>query len=372
MRRTLIGGALLAAALISTKTIDARAPEAQGAVYTATNKNTGNEVLVFDRAANGALTYVNAVSTGGNGSSDGLGNQGGLVSTDDGRFIIVVNAGSNDVSVLETTKSGLILRDREPSGGLRPISVTVNRRLVYVLNAGGAVGGADSVVGFRLSRDGDLAMIPTSERGLSAAVTGPAQVQLSPDADSLIVTEKATNRVDIFHVEDDGLLGASMTYAAAGVTPFGFDFGKRDQFFVSEAFGGAANGSAISSYQITGDATLGVVSPSVPTTETAACWVVVSNDGKYLYTTNAGSGTVSGFSIKHDGTIALLDASGVTGTTGPGVSDLALSDSGRYLYAIRSGAAVIVSFRVENHGGLTLLGSTPIPTGSGANGIVAR
>ena len=173
-------------------------------------------------------------------------------------------------------------------------------------------------------------------------------------------------------MEGDGLLGASFSYASSGQTPFGFAFGKRDQFFVSEAFGGAANASAISSYQVTGDATLGVISPSVPTTETAACWVVVSGDGKYLYTTNAGSGTVSGYSIRHDGAIALLDANGVTGTTGPGVSDVALSDNGRYLYALRSGAAVIVSFRVEHHGGLTLLGSTTIPSGSGANGILAR
>ena len=367
MRRILIGAALVAAALVSTRTIDA-APEAQGAVYTATNKVTGNEVLMFDRDAKGALTYVNAFSTGGNGSGDSLGNQGGVVSTNDGRFVLVVNAGSNDVSVLESTKNGLVLRDREPSGGIRPISVTVNRRLVYVLNAGDP----NSVVGFRLSRDGDLTMIADSERGLSAASAGPAQVELSPDGDSLIVTEKATNKVDIFHVEGDGLLGASFSYASSGQTPFGFAFGKRDQFFVSEAFGGAANASAISSYQVTGDATLGVISPSVPTTETAACWVVVSGDGKYLYTTNAGSGTVSGYSIRHDGAIALIDANGETGTTGPGVSDVALSDNGRYLYALRSGAAVIVSFRVEHHGGLTLLGSTTIPSGSGANGILAR
>ena len=368
MRRTLIGAALVAAALTTTGTIHARGPEAQGAVYTATNKSTGNEVLMFDRAANGALTYVNAFSTGGNGSGDGLGNQGGVVSTDDGKFVIAVNAGSNDVSVLETTKNGLVLRDREPSGGVRPVSVTVSRRLVYVLNAGDP----NSVVGFRLSRDGDLEMIAGSERGLSAAVTGPAQVELSPDGASLIVTEKATSRVDIFAVGDDGLLGASMSYVSSGTTPFGFAFGKRDQFFVSEAFGGAANASAVSSYQVTGEATIGVISPSVPTTETAACWVVVSGDGKYLYATNAGSGTVSGYSIRHDGAITLLDADGVTGTTGPGVSDVALSNNGRYLYALRSGAAEIVSFRVEHHGGLMLLGSTPMPSGSGVNGLVAR
>ena len=128
----------------------------------------------------------------------------------------------------------------------------MNGRLVYVLNAGGAVGGTDSVVGFRLSRDGALTMIAGSARGLSAPSTGPAQVELSPDGASLVVTEKATNRIDVFAVEDTGLLGAPTSYASPGMTPFGFAFGKRDQFFVSEAFGGAADASAISSYQLTG------------------------------------------------------------------------------------------------------------------------
>jgi 6-phosphogluconolactonase (cycloisomerase 2 family) len=241
---------------------------------------------------------------------------------------------------------------------------------VYVLNNGSFGGGIDTVVGFRLSRDGVLTEIPNSTRGLSAGATGPAEVSLSPDGASLVVTEKATNRVDIFVVEDSGLLGTLSTYASSGNTPFGFAFGKHDQFFVSEAFGGAANASAISSYQVTGAATFSVISPSVPTTETAACWVAVSPDGRFLYTTNAGSGTVSGYSIRPDGSIALLDSDGVTGVTGGGVSDVTLTINGRYLYALRSGAGAIAVFRVEEHGGLTSLGAVPVQ--AGANGIVAR
>jgi 6-phosphogluconolactonase (cycloisomerase 2 family) len=108
----------------------------------------------------------------------------------------------------------------------------------------------------------------------------------------------------------------------------------------------------------------------VPTTETAACWVTVSGDGRFLYTTNTASGTISGFSIRPDGSIALLDANGVTGTTGGGVVDVTLSANGRYLYALRSGAGAIAMFRVEEHGGLKGLGSIALP--AGANGLVAR
>jgi 6-phosphogluconolactonase len=371
MKRKVSGAALVMAAVIAaTVGPQARTSGASGAVYTATNSVNGNSVLVFERAADGGLTYINAVATGGQGSGNGLGNQGGLALTADGKFVLVVNAGSHEVSVLQTTDTGLIPVNRKNSGGVRPISVSVSGRLVYVLNNGSFTGGTDTVVGFRLSRDGVLTQIPGSTRGLSAAAVGPAEVALSADGATLVVTEKATNRLDVFEVRDDGLLGAANVFASSGPTPFGFAFGKHDQFFVSEAFGGTANASAMSSYQVSGAAAISLVSPSVPTTETAACWVAVTPDGRYAYTTNAGSGTVSAYSIRPDGTIALLDADGVTGVTGAGVTDVTLTNNGRYLYALRSGAGAIAAFRVEDHGALTSLGTVSLP--AGANGIAAR
>ena len=370
MKRTIFGATLVTAVAAMTVMPQARTTDAAGAVYTATNNPNGNAVLVFDRTADGGLTFINAVATGGNGSGNGLGTQGGLALTTDGKFVLVVNAGTNDISVLQATDSGLALVDRKNAGGIRPISVSVSGRLVYVLNNGGATSGTDTVVGFRLSRDGVLTQIPGSTRSLSAASVGPAEVALSADGATLVVTEKATNRLDVFDVNDDGLLGAMNVFASSGATPFGFAFGKHDQFFVSEAFGGTPHASAISSYQVTGPAALALISPSVPTTETAACWVAVTPDGRFLYTTNAGSGTVSGYGIRPDGTIALLDGDGVTGVTGGGVTDVTLTSNGRYLYALRSGAGAIAIFRVEEHGALTALGTMSVPMG--ANGIAAR
>jgi len=371
MIQRLSGAALMMVAVIAASDgPQARTTGTTGAVYTATNSANGNSVLVFDRTADGGLTYVNAFATGGQGSGAGLGNQGGVALTADGKFVLVVNAGSNDVSVLQTTDSGLLLLDRRSAGGVRPISVSVSGGLVYVLNNGSAAGGTDSVVGFRLSRDGVLTQIPGSTRALSAAAVGPAEVAVSPDGSTLVVTEKATNRLDVFELQDDGSPGLVNVVASSGVTPFGFAFGKRDQFFVSEAFGGAANASAVSSYQVSGAAAVSVISPSVPTTETAACWVAVTPDGRHLYTTNAGSGTVSGYRIYPDGAIDLLDTDGVTGVTGAGVTDVTLSSNGRYLYALRSGAGAIAIFRVEDHGALTSLGTMSLP--AGANGIAAR
>ena len=59
---------------------------------------------------------------------------------------------------------------------------------------------------------------------------------------------------------------------------------------MSEAFGGAAGASTSSLYEVGADGTLSVLDAAVPTTESAACWIIISQDGRFAYTTNAGSG----------------------------------------------------------------------------------
>jgi 6-phosphogluconolactonase (cycloisomerase 2 family) len=353
---------------------DARFRDSPGAVYVASNGAAGNQILVFERAADGQLTFENAIATGGLGTGSGLGNQGGVRLSEDNRLLLAVNAGSNDVSVFELTNDGLVLRDRTSSGGVRPISITIDGRLVYVLNAGGRAGGTDNVTGFRMSRTGELTMIAGSTRTLSAADTDPAQVELSPDGTDLVVTEKMTNLIDVFPVNDDGTLGTRTPYVSAGTTPFGFAFGKRGQFFVTEAAGGAANASTVSSYHLPRTGLLEVVSPAVPTTETAACWAAVSNDGRFVYVTNTGSSSISGFSISRpNGRIELLDADGATASTGAGSApiDLAFSGNGRFLYALSAGTWTISALRVNEHGELSPVGTTTgLP--AGANGLAAR
>jgi len=344
-----------------------------GAVYTMTNDVSGNAVIMFRRTERGHLVRGGTFPTEGLGSGDGLGNQGALALDAENRWLFVVNPGSDDVSVFRVEPDGLTFVDREPSGGQRPISVTVDRNLLYVLNAGGAVGGNDTITGLVVGPDGTLSSLAGSSRFLSAGVTGPAQVSFSPDGRFLAVTEKATNQIDTWRVGLDGLASDLVVNISEGATPFGFAFGKRDQLFVSEAAGGASDASSMSSYVLEGDGTLQVVNSAVPTTETAACWVVVSSDGRFAYTTNAGSGSVSGYRIAFDGTITLLDSKGVTGKTGKGSGpiDMVLSNDGRYLFTLNGGNNTIGAFKVHVNGKLSRLpGVRGIP--SGTNGLAAR
>ncbi|MEW6601720.1 MAG: beta-propeller fold lactonase family protein [Nitrospirota bacterium] len=346
-----------------------------GAVYTMTNSPMGNSILVFDRSADGTLSAAGSYATGGTGTGGGLGNQGAVVLSQDDRWLFTVNAGSNDISVFAVKPEGLTLMEVISSGGLRPISLTVDRDLLYVLNAGGSVGDADNISGFLVSPDGTLSPLADSTRPLSAASTGPAQIGFTPDGRVLVVTEKATNNILTYTVGRDGYATGPNVYASSGQTPFGFGVGKRNQLFVSEAFGGAPGAGAVSSYIAHPDGTLELVSPSVATNQTAACWVIVSKGGRFAYDTNAGSGSISGFTIDFDGTIMLLDADGRTGVTGDGTVplDMAMSTNGRYLYTLNGGDSTIGAFRVSGKGGLALIAAdaaSGLP--ASVNGLAAR
>ncbi len=344
-----------------------------GAVYTMDNATNGNHVLAYRRAANGALTPAGVFDTGGLGSGGGLGNQNAVVLSRNGDWLFACNAGSDEISVFAVTPSGLVLADKESSGGRHPVSLALHHNLLYVLNAGGAVGDKDNVTGF-IFAFGKLLQGPDSTRALSADNTGPAQASFTRDGDTLIVTEKATGVIDTFTVDDNGLLNAHKTFASPVPTPFGFAVGRDSRIFVSEANGGAPDGSSVSSYEVSDDGDLTGISISVPTTESAACWVVLTGDQRFAYTSNTGSGTISGFEVSRDGKLHLLNADGITGTTGDATSkpiDMALSRDSRYLYSLNSGSHTISAFRVNVNGSLqTLPGLSGLP--ASANGLAAR
>jgi 6-phosphogluconolactonase (cycloisomerase 2 family) len=338
-----------------------------GAVFVSTNSTTGNEVLVFPRAGDGTLGAPRAFATGGTGTGGGLGNQGAVVLNHAHQRLFVANAGSNEVSVFAVIPGGLELMDRIASGGTLPVSIAVHRSLVYVLNAGGT----GNISGFELDRDDHLRPLAGSTRPLSTSSADAAQVAFSPDGGLLVVTEKATNVIGTYTVGAGGLATGPNAQPSAGATPFGFAFGRNGTLVVSEAFGGGPDGSALSSYRASPVGALSVISPSVGTTETAACWVVITGDGRFAYTSNTGSGTISGYRLSRAGELSLLDANGVTATTMAGPIDLALTRNDRFLYSLDSGAGTISAFRVKADGSLVpLAGASGLP--AGANGLAAR
>ncbi|MEJ7599077.1 MAG: hypothetical protein WKG01_14305 [Kofleriaceae bacterium] len=317
-------------------------------VYVIDNVPSRNAVRRFRRRADGGLISAGTFPTGGLGSGDGLGSQGAVILDDKARMLYVVNAGSDEISAFEVHPFHLVLRDIVRSGGARPISLTVHDDLLYVVNAG-RDGIAGNIAGFRLVNR-ELVPIASSIRPLSAAAAGPAQVQFDPAGTTLVVTEKATNNLTTYRINGQGAAGAPIVTPSHGQTPFGFSFDHRGTLIVSEAFGGAPNASAVSSYRLTAGVPV-LVSGSVPTEQTAACWIAIRGT-RYAFATNTASGSVSGYAIDDDGTIERFSDGGVTAQVGGAPTDLDFTHDGRVLYVLDSSGDAIDILRARADGSL--------------------
>jgi len=332
-----------------------------GAVFTLSNSAGGNAVIAFARGADGTLTPAGTFTTQGNGTGAGLGSQGAVALSGDGRFLFAVNAASNSITSFVVDGTSLTRVSTVASGGTLPISLTTHGNLVYVLNAGGT----ENITGFSVGQTGALTLLPGSSRPLSATGVGPAQVGFDPSGSWLVVTEKNTNLIDVYAVGSGGYASAPVISPSAGQTPFGFAFNQHGVLIVSEAFGGGVDASAVSSYTLGTNGTLAVVSASVPTTETAACWVAVANNGKFAYAANTGSASVTGYRVDK-ASVSILNADGKTGNTGTTPIDAAVSRNSQFLYTLTAGSHTISAFSVrQDDGSLSpVSGAGGLPVGT--------
>jgi 6-phosphogluconolactonase (cycloisomerase 2 family) len=326
------------------------------ALFVQTNDPTNNQVLVFTRAADGTLGAAGTYATGGVGAQetgaavDPLASQGSLAYDAAHHLLLVVNAGSDTVSVFTVDGTHLELRQTVPSGGSFPSSITVNDEIAYVLDAGGA----GAVQGYRI--DGHkLHAIEGSNRSLDLAnanppafLSAPGQVGLTPNGDHLVVTTKANGSIDVFAVRRNGRLGDAPTVnPPAGAVPFAFSFDNAGRLVVVEA-----GTDSVSTYSISADGTLAVVSGPVTDGQQAACWIAGAGDGNF-YVANAGSATLSGFHVDGSGTVSLLPS---VATTAGGPIDLVVSPDGRFVYSENGGAGTIDEFAVQPDGSLNPIG----------------
>jgi 6-phosphogluconolactonase len=372
VRMLLIAG--LAMGLASSRLSNAQDSDTHstGAVFVMTNNVDKNEVVAYRRANGGALQESGRFATGGRGSggnNDPLESQGSLTLSQDHSLLFAVNAGSGSISVLSVHDSGLSLVDKVISGGSEPNALAQHGNLVYVVN----VGGSSNVVGFTLDH-GKLKQIPNSTRFLSTNNSGAGGLAFSPDGRFLVVVERLTNNIDVFSVQGDSTLSPIVVNPSAGLGAFSVSFAPNGAALVSETGpSGVTNGSAISSYEIAANGTLSPTSTSVPTLGAANCWNVVAPDGRFVYTSNAGSSTISGFAIANTGVLTALPGT-VVGTNPEGSVnlDIAVSSDGKFIYTLNSVAGAIGIFSVQKDGTLLNVGfASGVSPLSGFNGIAA-
>lgn len=319
-------------------------------VFVQTNELDSNHVIAFRREPSGTLTTLGRYPTGGAGSgSPHLPSQGSVVLSGDGNSLLVANAGSGDISAFAVAEDGLSLTQTITTGD-SPRSIAEHAGLIYVLNTG-----APSLAGFRLDANG-LTELAGSRRELAEGAD-PAQVGFSPDGAALVVTQRGTNSIVVFAVDESGLVTDPREIPSSGPTPYGFAFGVGGSLVVTEAFGAQIGKAAASSYALDG-AVATAVSRSVANGRSEICWAVASGDGRYVFTTNFGDGAVSRYAIDREGAIQLEDAVAATAIGGQkGLRDEDISPDGRFLYAIDADARRIFGWAVGVAGSLEPIGS---------------
>ena len=337
-------------------------------VYILNNNVSGaNSITTFNRADDGSLSPRDTISIGGMGGlpafSDGT--QGSLILAHKGRKtrLFAVDAGSNQISVVKVHSTYLSLAGVFPSGGVGPVSLTYKNGWLYVLNAANGSNEAANVTGFRLDSKDMLQPIAGSTKPLSAAHPNPAQIQIDPSGQFLVVTEKGTNLIDVYSIHSDGSLSGPSTFAAVGVYPFGMAFNPKagQQFVVANGMGGPNMTGGATAYVLMGG-NVHLINGPVLNAQIAPCWMVITGDGQFAYTSNADSQSISGYRIQENGTISLLNANGVTATTPSDTFPIeeSLSSNGQFLYVLDSrlllktpGPATLSGFLIHSDGSLT-------------------
>ena len=320
------------------------------AVYVQTNETGENRVVAFGRTDDGTLNELGSYPTGGAGDGVAhLTSQGSVVLTGDRRHLLVTNASSGDVSLFDVS-SGTPALVQTIATGPAPKSIAEHAGLVYVLNTGGP-----SLAGFRIA-DGGLEPLADATRSL-ADNSDPAQIGFTPDGSALVATDRGTNAIALYPVDDNGRLGEPQLQPSSGPTPYGFAFTRGGTLVVTEAFGAQVGRAAASSYVVRGDSVI-PVSRSIGNGRSEICWAVVTGDDRYAFTTNFADGAVSRYAIGDDGTLTLEDATAGIAVEGQtGLRDEDLSSDGRFLYAVDADNQRVFGWAVAANGSLSPIGS---------------
>ncbi len=380
-----------------------------GFVYTETNASPDNQVLIFDRYANGSLKQAGAVSTGGTGGHEqqgpcnpaggcpSLDTQAEVVLAPNGRLLFVVNAGSNNITSFRVTRGGLRKVSLIDSGGVFPNSLTVHGNVLYVLNSN-----SDNIAGFRFSHVGALTAIAGSTQPLldGALPTAPRQIGFNPSGKLLMVTVLATaagpppvggtaDTIDTFRVTN-GVAGAGTAHDSTSNFPFAFAFGSHGDAVVAQVNSFAPGAGTAQTYSVTNSGTMTPIS-GLSTNGFAPCWVAITHNQRYAYVVNSGNGvtttqtpgpSVAEYKLSPSGGLTLI------GNTAPLSqfleTDDAVTPDDRYLYVVSfmeasppsqtagGNNSLINVYAIHHDGALSFVASTPEIASPGLSGLAVN
>jgi hypothetical protein len=396
-----------------------------GHLYMQTNE-IRNCVIHYLRAPDGKITEARRIPTGGGGSGtykpvsgqenapNAFEGANSVILTPDRRFLFATNGGDNSVSsfavgadgklaLLDVKRTGNIVNGK--SGTAKALAYSPAHATLFVLHAFGpdhirlmsvdedgmlaprsegyTVNTAD-----KPSRVATMAALTADEKFLLVGTTFDEPPHANPDGSPILWVQRdgaphsiASNLPDpdgliVFPVGAYGLLGEAKFQDGGGGSPWNLQFlhQRPDHFVIGYAVG---DGLAMARIGQDGTVTTGPVteidtSASKPT---ELCWLVISPDDQWAFTTDFGYGYVTSYRIDGnvlsvakdpacpkvpgDGTFRALN-----GTVSSGPSDNWLSPDGEYLYQLYPNASKLIGYEIQPDGSLDEVTSAPIPYNS--------
>lgn len=380
-----------------------KAPQAVGAAYTMTNKSGGNEIVVYSRYADGKLEESARVATSGSGSDRALTSLGSVQLVGE-RFLLAVNPGDSSISVfrLRSNTDGTrlpALIGRWSSGGMYPVSIAAREGLVYVLNAGpfrpmttdpaepSSIAPVEgSIAGFELSERGRLTPIPGSIQPLPSSRSETVQIVFSPGGEALLVSDSTSDTIAVYGVDEDtGVARLADVHASHGgagpshmATPWGLAFDARGFVYSSEAADAMPDASSVGVHAVeerNNQISIRSAASSLSIGQTWAAGVAVTRNGRWVFTSNIGSDTITAIRARVSGgrvQLSLATPTGVSAITGRSPVALALSRNDRYLYSLNSGDGSISAFRIDRQTGALTEVQQLFGLPSAASGLAAE
>lgn len=415
---------LVLSAVFLSVSFSIAAKDITGGVYVATNNADENSIIGYTQYSDGTLSKIGEFKTGGKGTGlvelfglpydpksghtfkdgiDPLAAAYGLWRSADNKNVLVVNAGDGTVTSLRVQDDlSLKIVNRVEAGDIKPNGIASYKNYVYVASMGKKVDDPSegNIKGYTIDENGFLKEMPDSVRTLSGR---PASIEVTPDGKYLIVVEITTGLVRSYAIDSNGGLSAepvSMIYSPEAnkdrffALPIGTKIIKGEQgnstllvtetrfidsahnFYNSTAeqkkkypflqrFQGQTG--SVTSYNIDSHGKLTMISPDVLAGksiwggEQAVCWVTASRDGKFAWTTNPLTSSISTYRVNSDASITL--AKQIT-YQDPKYHeyflDIDLSADGKYVNTISGNTGKTFVFKIDQQNGdLTKVGEYP-------------
>jgi len=390
-----------------------------GHLYMQTNE-TRNAVIHYNWAANGTITEVERILTGGAGSGElspiyhiNRPNQfegaGSVILTPDNRLLFATNGGDNSVSSFAVSDEGrLTLVDvkrtgNTKNGGVKSLAYAPSSGTLFVVHSFGP----DHLRLMSVDDKGNLKSRP--ERYSVSTMDWPNRVPtmavLSPDGKFLVLGTTfdelptknpdgslilwiprkdgalhsiASNAPDpdgiiVFRVGEHGALGEPSFFDGGGASPFYIAFlhNRPDCFIIGQA---VSDGLAMGRIDVDGKINVGPVVPINTSTGVPSelCWLAVSPDDRFVFATNFGYSYLSSYridgnvlSIAKDPACPKVPGDGtfraINGSVSSGPSDNWMTPNGAYLYQIYGNASKLVGYGVQPDGSLNEVTNVKIP-----------